>query len=195
VLHETTQGRPDLVPEAAPPRFVLLEDGQFFVGGTSRVAAGRLDSRELKELDRRLSEVRKLPAFVGAVSFGQGPQRFRLFLKKGRPIDAALSGDPAQAPLALQPLAALVTDLLRFVHPSLRPFAPTTYSMTTRETALRGGCRPWRHKEPVTGAIFAPRAVPASDFPNWPTGATPASVCVDDKRYAVALRPLLPGER
>ena len=28
--------------EAAPPRFVLLEDGQVFVGGTSGVAVGQL---------------------------------------------------------------------------------------------------------------------------------------------------------
>ena len=30
---------------------------------------------------------------------------------------------------------------------------------------------------------------------SWPTGALPACVCADDRRYAVTLRPLLPGEQ
>ena len=47
----------------------------------------------------------------------------------------------------------------------------------------------------MTDSVFAPGTVPASAAENWPTGATPASVCADDKTYVVALRPLLPGER
>jgi hypothetical protein len=195
ILQDLTPLRADQVAEAAPPRFVLLEDGTVFVGGLRRVAAGRLDSAEMKAMERRLEEIRKLPLLTGSMSLGTGPQRYRLVLRKGRPFDAQLSGDPATAPASLQPLASLVAQLLRFVHPSLHPWTPTVYAMQAREGELRGGCRTWRGKEPVSGAVFAPRATPAADVADWPTGATPASVCMGDKRYVVAFRPILPGER
>lgn len=194
VLESFTAALPGQVAESAPPRFVLLEDGQVFVGGTSHVAAGRLAGRELKGLDKRLSEVRRSPGLAGALSLGPGPKRHRLFLRKGRPLTMEITGDPARA-TAFLPLAALMRDLLTFDHGSLRPWQAASYALSAREEKLVGGCRPWPFAEPVTSAIFAPRVVAASAVNGWPTGASPASVCAGDKSYAVTFRPLLPGER
>lgn len=186
---------PGLVPEAAPPRFVMLEDGQVFVGGTRGLATVKLEGDARRELERRVADVRKLP-LSGAMSFGDGPQRYRLFLKKGRPIDMQLSGDPAGAPAVVAPLARLVTELASWGHEGLRPFTPAGYWMSAREGRLVGGCRRWRGSAPVSGAVFAPRVVPALEIKEreWPTGAVAASVCEGDKRYIVTFRPMLPGE-
>jgi hypothetical protein len=173
----------------------MLDDGQVFVGGTSRLAAGRLSAPEKKELERRVAEVRKLPGLTGAVTLGPGNVRRRLFLRKGRPLDAVLTGDPAGAPASLKPLAALVESLAGFQHPSLKPYEPSSYAMSAKEGELPGGCRPWNRPEPLDTAVFAPRVLPAAGFGDWPTGATPASVCLGDKKYVVTFRPLLPGER
>ena len=124
VLEVFGRVRPDDVPESAPARFVLLEDGQVFVGGTSRLAAGRLSSAEVKALDRRLAEIRKLPGLAGTVRLGGGEGRQRLLLRRGRPLDMTVIGDPSQAAPALRPLATLIDDLARFDHPSLRPYEP-----------------------------------------------------------------------
>jgi hypothetical protein len=67
--------------------------------------------------------------------------------------------------------------------------------LRVREEALPGGCRAWKLPFPPTEALDAARSVPASGLPDWPTGAVAASVCAGEKRYAVTLRPLLPGER
>jgi hypothetical protein len=195
VLDSLTATLPDQVPEAAPPRFVLLEDGQVFVGGTSRLAAGRLAKPEAKDIEARVVGVRQLPGFGASVTLGAGPQRYRLRLRKGGAQDITVAGDPAEAPASLLPLARLVQQMLRFDHPSLRPFRPGAYAVVAREGKLAGGCRRWTFAEPVTESLFAPRTATASEAETWPTGATPASVCVDDKTYVVALRPLLPGER
>jgi len=196
VVESLTAALPDQVPEAAPPRFVLLEDGQVFVGGTSRLAAGRLTRAEAKDLEARVVGVRQLPGFGPSVTLGPGTQRFRLRLRKGGGQDIAVAGDPSgEAPANLQALASLLQQLLRFDHPSLRPYRPASYAVIAREGKLAGGCRRWTFKEPLTDSLFAPSTVAAADAETWPTGAAPASVCVADKTYVVALRPLLPGER
>jgi hypothetical protein len=195
VVESLTTALPDQVPEAAPPRFVLLEDGQVFVGGTSRLAVGRLARTEAKEIEARVVGVRQLPGFGASVTLGAGPQRYRLRLRKGGAQDVTVAGDPAEAPANLLPLASLLQQLLRFDHPSLRPYRPGAYAVIAREGKLAGGCRRWRFAEPVTLSLFVPRTVTASEAESWPTGATAASVCADDKTYVVALRPLLPGER
>ena len=195
VVESLTAPLPDQVPEAAPPRFVLLEDGQVFVGGTSRLAAGRLSKAEAKEIEARVVAVRQLPGFGASVTLGAGPQRYRLRLRKGGAQDITVAGDPAEAPANLVPLASLLQQLLRFDHPSLRPYRPGTYAVIAKEGKLAGGCRRWTFAEPVSESLFAPRTVIASEAENWPTGATPVSVCVGDKTYVAALRPLLPGER
>jgi hypothetical protein len=182
--------------EGAPPRFVLLEDGQVFVGGTHDLVTARLAGRDLKDLDRRLSDIRKLPALAGVITVGPGTAVRRLLLGKGRPLDMRIEGDLSAATPALRPLADLVLDLERFHHPALRPYVPAQLALRAREGSLPGGCRPWTRKEhSLEGSVFAAQAVPAADFASWPTGAAPASVCAGDKKYVVTLRPLLPGEK
>ena len=195
VLEVFSRAHPDDVPESAPPRFVLLEDGQVFVGGTSRLASGRLSPAEAKALDRRLADVRRLPGLAGTIRLGGGEGRRRLLLRRGRPLDMTLVGDPAQAAPALRPLAALIGDLSRFDHPGLRPYEPGAYAVSAREGTLPGGCRSWPFEEPPGESVFAPRTLPGESVRDWPTGATPASVCAGDKTYVVSFRPLLPGER
>jgi hypothetical protein len=195
VVESLTTALPDQVAEAAPPRFVLLEDGQVFVGGTSHLAGGRLAKAEAREIEARVVAVRQLPGFGASVSLGAGEQRYRLRLRKGGAQDIEVTGDPSDPSASPEPLAALLQDLLRFDHPSLRPYRPASYAVIAREGKLAGGCRRWTFSEPVTESLFAPRTVPGATAENWPTGATPASVCADDKTYVVALRPLLPGER
>jgi len=195
VLEAGAAPLPGQVAEAAPPRFVLLEDGQVFVGGTHGLVTTRLAGKELKDLDRRLSDVRKLPSLAGVVTVGPGMAVRRLLLRKGRPLEMRIEGDLAAATPALQPLAALLLDLERFHHPGLRPYAPAQLALSAREGSLPGGCRPWTRPEPLAGSVFAPQAVSAADFASWPTGAAAASVCAGDKKYVVTLRPLLPGEK
>src|SRR5712692_9001656 len=60
VLEVQSPGSPGRYPEAAPPRFVLLEKGQFFVGGSRQIAAGRLEPAELKAMEARVARIRKL---------------------------------------------------------------------------------------------------------------------------------------
>jgi hypothetical protein len=187
--------RPGFVPEAAPTRFVLLDDGQVFVGGTSLVAEGQLGKAELDELDRQIAAVRKLAGLGSSVSFGPGETEYRLWLRRGRSLEIVARGDPAAAPPALQPLAQLVERLARANPEALVPLAPRQFALSAREQALVGGCRPWTLPVPLVEALAAPRLVTAADAKTWPTGAVAASVCDGDKRYAVTLRPLLPGEK
>ena len=194
VLESLTAALPGQVAESAPPRFALLEGGQVFVGGTSHMLTAKLEGHDLKDLDHRLGEVRKLPGLAGTVSLGPGRGRYRMLLRKGRPLLMVIEGDPDHAAPAFAPLGALLHDLLRFDHPSLRPYEPTAYAMSAREEKLPGGCRPWPFREAVSAAVFAPRPMPAARLAGWPTGATPASVCSADRNYSVTFRPLLPSE-
>lgn len=194
VLEVLVPAQPGEVPAAAPPRFVLMEDGTLYLGGTRDVMTGHLAPSEIKELEHRISDVRKLP-LTGAMTLGPGNERRHLFLKKGRALEMVLTGDPADPPPGLQPLAALVLDLERYQDPSLRHYEPTSFAMSAKEGTLAGGCRPWLLPEPLAESIFAPRVVPAKGHGDWPTGAIPASVCIEDKHYVVTFRPLLPGER
>jgi hypothetical protein len=196
VLEVFTQTLPHHVPEAAPPRFALLEDGRVFTGGTRSLSVGKLESRELRDLEKRLSDVRKLPGLAGTTTLGPGERRHRLRLfKGGRPLDITVTGDPAQARPEMRALAALLQDLEKFSHPTLRPYEPDTFALSAREGTLRGGCRRWRGSPPVAESVFAPIGVPAAMADGWPTGASPASVCSGDQTYVVTLRPLLPGEQ
>jgi hypothetical protein len=184
------------VPAAAPRRFVLLGDGQVFAGGTSRIAAGRLGKEEVRALEDRVALVRKLPGLGSSISFGEpATLRFRLQVGKGKPLDLAMAGDPARASPGLAPLVSLVQDLAAFSHPSLRPYEPAHYALSAQEGTLAGGCRPWTLPVTPGDAVAGARSIDAQAAIGWPTGATPASVCVGEKRYVVALRPLLPGDR
>jgi hypothetical protein len=195
VLEPASPTLPGDVPEAAPPRFVLMKDGQVFVGGTNHVASGRLERGEASDIEKQVEKVRRLPGLGSSVVFGPGPRRQRLLVRDRRHLDLSLAGDPAEAPPALRPLASLVASLDSFDHPSLRPFSPVSYTLRAREGALPGGCRAWAFTVPVDECLQAPRIVPAAAAGGWPTGASPASACVGDKRYVVTLHPLLPGEK
>ncbi len=209
IVLEATPGTPGSDPSGAPPRFVLLKDGQVFVGGTARLEAGRLEKEEASALLKRAEAVRKLPGLSLApgsspVSLGGDPARtMRLRLLDGKPLEVVATGDPAEAPPALAPLATLLADLLRYHHASLRPFVPSSYAMAVREARIVGGCRAWAFAFPIAEALASPRSVSATEASGWPTGARPAAVCADDpgpsvsasRRYVVTLRPLLPGEQ
>ncbi len=186
---------PGYVAAAAPPRFVLMEDGTVYVGGTRDVMVGTLGRDELKALEKRLGDVRRLPGLAGVVALGPGLERRHLVLRKGHPIDMMLTGDPKGAPSALRPLASFMEDLAAFTHPSLHPYEPTSYALSAREGKPLGGCRPWTLPDPLLESVFAPRVVPADGLGDWPTGANPATVCFQDKTYVVTFRPLLPGEK
>ena len=196
LLEEAVPGRAGQVPEAAPVRFVLLEDGQVFVGGSSEILTVKLSARELKDFDKRLTEIRKHPALAGNVALGPGGERRRLVLRKGnRPLDMVLTGDVASATPSMRGLADFVAALGRYHHPGLTPYTPSSFALSVKEGALPGGCRRWTHSEALKDAVFAPKVVPVAGLESWPRGASPAFVCADDKRYVVTLRPLLPGER
>jgi hypothetical protein len=175
---------------------VLLGDGQVFVGGTSRIAAGRLAKEEVKALEDRVGLVRKMPGLGSSIAFGEpATLRYRLRVAKGKPLDVAMTGHPAKASPGLAPLVSLVQDLAAFSHPSLRPYEPAQYALTAQEGTLSGGCRPWTLPVSPAEAVSGGRSIDAQAVIGWPTGATPASVCQGEKRYVVALRPLVPGEK
>jgi hypothetical protein len=194
IVLEADPGTPGADPSAAPPRFVLLKDGQVFVGGTSRLEAGRLSKAEAGALRKRAEQARKLPGLASPVALGGdgGTMRLRLPEEGGFALDAV--GDPQAAPPALAPLATLLAELLSYHHPSLVPYSPASYALVVREARLVGGCRTWRFALPIAEALAGPRSLPAADAVGWPTGGVPASVCDGGRRYAVTLRPLLPGE-
>ncbi|MGE0452615.1 MAG: hypothetical protein AB7O37_04535 [Vicinamibacteria bacterium] len=186
---------PGFVPAAAPPRFVLLGKGQFYVGGSAEIASGQLDSREAKDLGKRLDRLRKLPGLGSQVALGPGDTSYRLTLSGKRPLTIVATGDPATAPRAIRPLADLLAELAAFEHPSLRIVQPQQLAVSARDERLDGGCRSWSLPVPLRAALSGPQLVPQASAAGWPRGAWAASVCDGDRRYAVTLRPLLPGER
>jgi hypothetical protein len=182
-------GTPGSEPGGAPPRFVLLKDGQVFVGGTAAIETARLDKGELRALRKRVDAVRKAVG-KGQSAAADGPQT-RLVLSDP-PLELAIAGDPEQARPAA--LGALVSELVHFDHPALALYLPASYALSARSGQLVGGCRPWTFAFPIDDATRAAVTVAASDAVGWPTGAWPASVCGGDRHYVVTLRPLLPGE-
>src|SRR5215470_9858144 len=150
---------PGRVWSAAPPRFALYDDGQVYVGGTSQVAAGHLEKGEMKAIDDQLALVRKLPGLGSSMTFGEGGPRHRLQVRKGKPLDLVVTGDPAAAPAAMKPLAALLTTLSSFEHPSLRPYEPANYVLAAREAAMPGGCLAWTFPATLNDVLAGPRGV------------------------------------
>ena len=194
VLEVQPVASPGRYPESAPPRFVLLEKGQFFVGGSRQLAGGRLESSELRALEGRVERLRKLQGLGSHVELGGGPARYRLQLLGKRPLEIVATGDPKRAPSALQPLASLLSDLEDFDHASLRFLKPESFLLVAREGRLPGGCRPWSFGF-APGEAGAGRVVPAAAAADWPQGDRAASACAGEQRFVVTLRPLLPGER
>jgi hypothetical protein len=194
-LEATTPFAPGQVWSGAPPRFILLEDGQVFVGGSSGVASGRLEREDMKALDAELEAVRKAAGIGSSVVFGEGEERYRLRVGKGKAIEIVATGDPAKANPSLRPLAALVVHLASYDHPSLRPYQPIAYAASAREGSHLGGCRSWTLPVSPSEITTGVRSVPASTVETWMGGVFPTAACVADKSYLVTLRPLLPSEK
>lgn len=192
VLEALEEPRAGLIPEAAPPRFVLTESGDVFVGGTSRVLSGRLAKADLAALDKKIALVRKM-RLISPLTFGPGTERRRLVLAQGKRLEIVATGDPSAAPVALRPLTSLLSALEEFGHPALRPYRPASYRLIARQAPLAGGCWPWTFTVSPEAAVAAPTTVSSPD--NWPTGAVSGSACAGGKTYQINLRPLLPGEK
>jgi len=195
---ETAPGTPGSDPSGAPPRFVLLKDGQAFVGGTSQVDTVQLDKGEAQALRRRADAARKAVGRERSVTLGSGGKTVRLRFGEDPPVEVSLGREapPVVAGQAPEPISSLVAELLVFQHPGLEPYSPPSYEMRLREGALAGGCRRWNFTFPLAPSVGAARVVTAEQAQGWPTGALPASVCgEDDRRYVLTLRPLLPGEQ
>ena len=196
LVFEAADGLPDSVPSAAPPRFVLRSDRQVFFAGSEKIHSGLLEKDEVKAIERRIKELRKSGVLDASVSFGgDAKKRYRLRLPGDENRDVVITGDPASAPPQLRGLAALVNDLLRFDHPSLRPWAPVEYEVSAREGELAGGCRAWLLAISFDRVLSGPQRIPVADAERWPAGSDPASVCEGGRHYVVTFRPLLPGER
>ncbi|HVO10171.1 MAG TPA: hypothetical protein VMX54_05395 [Vicinamibacteria bacterium] len=197
IVLEMPPGTPGSDPAGALPRFVLLKDGQVFVGGTAHYQTARLEKGEVQALHRRADAARKAAGRNRIITFaGEEQPPIRLRLPEDGPTEVTIAGDPALAPANLQPLAGLVRELLAYDHPALAPYRPASYALRARAGSDRpGGCRRWDFPWPIEQALEAPRAVSAAEAASWPTGAQPASVCVGEKRFVVMLRPLLPGEQ
>jgi hypothetical protein len=194
ILEVVEPGRPGEVPEAEPPRFVLLETRRVYVGGSSEILTAQLDKRDVKPIQKMLKDVRKIKDLGASVVLGSGEREYRLWRRDGRPQSVVARGNPARAPRGLRPLARLLMELEAFHHSRLRPFRPSQYELRVVESDLPGGCRRWDVGLPLPEARSGSVRVPAEAFVGWPTGRWPASVCGPVRRLLVTLRPLLPGE-
>lgn len=195
IVFEAFDGLPDAVPAAAPPRFVLRRDRRVFVGGSETIYSGVIEKDEARALERRVETLVKAGLLDAPVAFGgDSENRYRLRLPREDDRDVAITGDPDSAPPALQGVAGLVSELLRFDHPHLRPWTPAEYSVSAREGELPGGCRAWLLPLPFESLLAGPQRMPVGDVERWPAGSSPASVCESGRRYVVTFRPLLPGE-
>jgi hypothetical protein len=134
-----------------------------------------------------------MPGLAPLISVGADEPAFHLRASR-KPLDVRFTGDPAAAHAAFRPLTSLLEHLLRFDHPSLRPYAAGTFALRAHEATRPGGCRLWTLR-PTPAEAAGGTTVPGSAAAEWPAGLYPASVCVGDRRYEVRLRPLLPGER
>jgi hypothetical protein len=110
IVLEAAPGTPGSDPAGAPPRFVLMKDGQVFVGGTERLEIGRLERAEASAIENRADAVRRLRLTSPVALGGDSSRTARLRLLDGRPLEIVVNGDPAAAPPALAPLASLVAD-------------------------------------------------------------------------------------
>ena len=144
-LHAATPFAPLQDWSGAPPRFVLMEDGQVFVGGSRDLLSGRLEKDEVKSFEEQAESVRKMPGLASVVAFGEGEEpSFHLRGGKGKSPRRAghrrsRQGRPRLAPPRRPPRQA----------PALRPSEPS---------ALRSRiARPLRARRP------APRWLPDLD--------------------------------
>lgn len=193
VLEVTEEPRAGRLPEAAPPRFVLMESGEVFLGGSSRIVSTRLAKADIGALEKKVNLVRKMTGLRSPLTLGPGSQQRRLVVAQGKRLEIVATGDPAAAPAALRPLTGLFATLEEFGAPGLRPYRPSSFRLTARESPVAGGCWPWSFSAAPEVVLAAPVVVPSAEF--WPTGVISGSACAGGKTYQVNLRPLLPGER
>lgn len=213
-LHVPFHGRAGEVAEAAPPRFVMLESGEVFTGGTSEMETCRLEGAELERFRSQIATVREpvqkkknvvtQPWLTGPTMWSFGGMGDRVVLtffpdaKEKLPLlRLEATGEPRSAPIGLKPLADFIVSLAEFDHPCLRPYAAASYRLRVAPGTLPGGCRaPGSLAEALPAALGGRAvAVSAAAAKDWPHGATAAQVCHQDKRYVVNLTPLLPGEQ
>jgi hypothetical protein len=174
------------IADGAPPRFVLLEDGRVFVGGTSTVSSAKLSGKDLKPVNEPLSRARKVGARPGTVTLGPGTQQYRL-VRKGQP-DVLTQGDPARAAGTDRPLGVLIDAMLAFDHPALRPLVPESYLASLRPDALPGGCREWHLPVKPADLKTRPAVVPASSVVGSGVGVRSGSALHGDAAAAAARR-------
>src|SRR5262249_30132852 len=122
VLDVVAVSVPGRVWSAAPPRFALYDDGQVYVGGTSQVAAGRGEEGGGGESGDHPAQVGRPRGGGGGGRSGEGGPRPPRRGRRGNPPALVGPGAPAPAPAAMKTLAALLTTLAAFEHPSLRPY-------------------------------------------------------------------------
>lgn len=181
------------VAEAAPMRFALLERGRVYVGGTTHLAVGLLEGNDRKDLEKLAERVAKQKGISGEVRLGPGDTRYRLHFPK-RGVVVLAVGAPEAATGELRRLGELVERLRDFDHDSLVPWTPLEYLLSVSQRDLPGGCRPWRLDLDPEALLRQPMVLPERAAPGWTTGAIPTAACLGDLRFAVTLRPLVPGE-
>lgn len=185
--------------DGVPPRFVLLTDGSVFVGGRREVLRGRLDKDEMQAISTRLDLAIKSVGKAGlprTLVVGEGPALFRFSVLLGSPVQFVVMGslEAAGAP-PLSPLPDFIRHLADFRHSSLRPWTPAHFTMIVKERALPGGCRTAPGLPPLTQTVANSVVVAERLTHGFPTGSDLSQVCEGPKRYTVAFRPVIPGER
>jgi hypothetical protein len=178
---------------ALPMRVALLGKGRVYVGGSARLATAVLEGDDRKDLEKLAEQVAKQDGLAGEVRLGPGDTRYRLhFPERGVVILGA--GAPEGASGDLRRLGELIERLRDFDHPSLMPWTPQEYLLSVSRQDLPGGCRPWRLELDPEALLRQPMAIPAGAAPDWSTGVFPTVACLGERRFAVTLRPLVPGE-
>lgn len=181
------------VTEAAPMRFALLERGRVYVGGTARLATGVLEGDDRKDLEKLAERVSKQEGISGEVRLGPGETRYRLHFPE-RGVVVLAVGAPEGATGELRRLGELIERLRDFDHHSLVPWTPLEYLLSVSRRDLPGGCRPWNLELDPESLLRRAMVIPVGAAPSWTTGVLPTVACHGGRRYAVTLRPLVPGE-
>ena len=184
---------PGHVGASAPVRFVLLENGQIYVGGTSESRSGS---------SRRPSRRPSRSASATCGSCRASAARSRSGRAGARPPDRAQGaaarhggdGRFADAPAPLKPLAALLASSRRSTTRACSRWKPRAYALRAREGKLPGGCRPWPFEEPLTGLSSRRASCPPTSVHTGRRAPRPLRSAPGDKSWIVTFRPLAPDE-
>jgi hypothetical protein len=190
--------------DGVPTRFVVLTDGSVFLGGRREIIRGFLDKSEMQALSTRLDLALKAlgkTPLPPTIMLGDGPATLRFSVLLGVPLHTVIMGDleasTSTAPRGPRPATSQIVEFIRYLanfrHPSLKPWDPEQFAMIVKEQTLLGGCRSSKGLPVLNTA--SETVVPAAVTHGFPTGADLTQVCDGQKRYALAFRPLIPGER